>query len=466
MGRKKPIVSQLTIEGIAGGGKAWGKADGKVIFVSNAVPGDVVNVKLKRSRKSFGEGVPIAFHHYSELRTEPFCEHFGTCGGCKWQNLPYEKQLTFKQQEVLDCITRIGGVHPEETLPILPSEQQTYYRNKLEFTFSNRRWLTREDMQDEQPIENRDGLGFHIPRRFEKVLDIQKCWLQPDPSNAIRLEIKRFAVEMGMEFYDLIENKGFLRTLMIRTSSMGEVMVLVVFGSSIPDKQKMLLEHIQKSFPNCHSLLYTINKKRNDSLFDLKVETFAGKEYLTELIGNLKFKVGATSFFQVNVLQAEKLYKMTLDWAELTGEEIVYDLYTGTGSIALYVAQKAKRVVGMECSQGAIDDALFNSRQNGVENASFFAGDVKDILTPDFMQQHSIPDVVIADPPRDGMHPKVIQQLISCCPKRIIYISCKPSTQARDIALLKNSYVLKKIQPIDMFPHTHHVENIALLIKK
>ena len=440
--------------------------DGKVIFIPNVVPGDVVDVQTFKKRKSFYEGKAVKFHEYSEHRVEPICEHFGVCGGCKWQNMKYSQQLYYKQNEVKNHLQRIGKVALPEFEPILGSEKKFFYRNKMEFSFSNSRWLTEQEIEQTETLENRNALGFHIPKMWDKILDIQKCHLQEDPSNAIRNEVRDFANTHGLTFFNPRAHEGLLRTLMLRTASTGEIMVLIQFFENDKANRELLLDHLYEKFPQITSLQYVVNNKANDTLYDTDIKLYKGRDYILEEMEGLKFSINAKSFYQTNSDQAYELYKITRDFAGLTGDEIVYDLYTGTGSIALYVADKASKVVGIEYVEEAIIDAKENAQMNGVENCIFFAGDMKDILTEDFISEHGKPDVVITDPPRDGMHPSVVARLLEAEPQKIVYVSCNPATQARDTKILSEKYELTKIQPVDMFPHTHHVENVALYTLK
>ena len=469
MARKKkmlPTLEAVTITGVAAEGKAIAKVDEKVIFIPFVAPGDVVDVKLTRKKNSYAEGKAVYFHSYAEERSEPFCEHFGVCGGCKWQHLPYEAQLRYKQQQVMDNLTRIGKVSLGETIPILGSEKTQFYRNKLEYTFSNKKWLTEEQIGSGEQFDSMDACGFHIPGMFDKVLDINKCWLQDDVSNRIRLAVRAYCMEHpGYTFYDLRNNEGYVRTLMIRTSSTGELMVVLVFYYEDAVLREALLGHLAEKFPEITSLMYVINRKCNDTITDQEVVLYKGKDHLIEEMEGLQYKVGPKSFYQTNSEQAYNLYKITRDCAELTGKERVYDLYTGTGTIANFVSRRAEKVIGIEYVPEAIEDAKVNSALNNIENTLFFAGDMKDILNDAFIEEHGHPDVIITDPPRAGMHDDVIQTILAAEPDRIVYVSCNPATQARDLALLDVKYVVRKVQPVDMFPHTHHVENVVLLQK-
>ncbi|MCC8154925.1 MAG: 23S rRNA (uracil(1939)-C(5))-methyltransferase RlmD, partial [Tannerellaceae bacterium] len=401
------------------------------------------------------------------VRSIPVCEHFGICGGCKWQHLPYEEQLKNKHKQVIDNLTRIGKIEMEEILPILGSEKTVFYRNKLEYTFSNKRWLTEEQVKSGESFDNMDGLGFHIPGMFDKVLDIHKCWLQDDINNRIRLAIKDYCLtHEGYPFFDLRNQEGFMRTLIIRTSSTGELMVIVVFYQEDPEKREALLGYIADNFPEITSLLYVINGKRNDTITDQDVLVYKGKDHMMEEMEGIQFKVGPKSFYQTNSEQAYNLYKITRDFAGLSGNELVYDLYTGTGTIANFISRHARQVVGIEYVPEAIEDAKVNSSINGIENTLFYAGDMKDILNTAFIEEHGRPDVIITDPPRAGMHDDVIKAILFAAPQRIVYVSCNPATQARDLSLLDEQYKVKKVQPVDMFPHTHHVENVVLLERR
>ena len=466
MARKKkelPIVEQIEILDVAAEGKALTRWKDKVVFVPFAAPGDVVDLQISRQKRSFAEGRIMKFHTYSPLRTEPFCEHFTVCGGCKWQHLPYQEQLKFKQQQVFDNLTRIGKVALPEMMPILGSEKTQFYRNKLEFTFSNKRWLTHQEVAEKVVYEDMNALGFHIPGAFDKVLDVKKCWLQDDISNQIRLAIRQYATDHGLTFFDLRNQEGFLRNMIVRTSTTGELMLIVVFYYEDEALRTGLMQHIADLFPQISSLLYVINSKCNDTITDQTIEVFKGNDHIYEEMEGLRFKIGPKSFYQTNSEQAYVLYSVTRDFAQLTGNELVYDLYTGTGTIANFVASKASKVVGIEYVPEAIEDAKVNSNVNKIENTLFYAGDMKDILTLDFIQEHGRPDVIITDPPRAGMHEDVVNAILFAEPKRIVYVSCNPATQARDLALLDVKYRVTKVQAVDMFPHTHHVENVVLL---
>ncbi len=462
--RPHPILENVLITGIAAEGKALARVNEKVVFVPHVIPGDIVDLQVTKKRSSFLEARAIHFHEYSKDRIEPVCEHFGTCGGCKWQMLPYPKQLKFKQQQVVDNLTRIGKLELPEISSIIGSAKSEFYRNKLEFTFSNRKWLTTQELNSGKDF-NMNSVGFHIPGMFDKVLDIHKCWLQDDISNQLRNEVRRYAIENKLTFFDLRQQEGFLRTMIVRTSTTGELMLIMVFFHEDEKARVALLQHMADTFPQINSLLYIINAKANDTITDQDVHLFSGRDHIFEEMEGLKFKIGPKSFFQTNSLQAYELYKKTREMAQLTGQEIVYDLYTGTGTIANFIAHQARKVIGIEYVPEAIEDAKVNAALNNIDNALFFAGDMKDLLNEEFMQKHGKPDVIITDPPRAGMHNKVIEAILFAAPQRIVYVSCNPATQARDVSLLTSSYKVSQVQPIDMFPHTHHVENIVLLEK-
>jgi 23S rRNA (uracil1939-C5)-methyltransferase len=463
--KNKPqiIVEDVPVVDIADDGRAVGKSGEWVIFLPHAVPGDVVDVQIFKKRKKYAEGVVIRYKSRSEWRTEPVCPEFSVCGGCKWQDFNYEKQLFYKHKNVSDCLIRIGKLDVPAIPPVLASDAMLFYRNKLEFTFSSNRWLTDAEIQSGGEVENRNALGFHIPSKFDKVLDIRKCSLQRDPSNDIRLAVREFALHEGMSFFDLRNHEGFLRTLVIRTSSTSEVMVIVCFYYDDDALRKTLLNFIGERFPEVSSLMYVINPKPNDSFADLDVLLHKGQPFITEKMEGLQFKIGPKSFYQTNSQQAYQLYKIVRDFAGLTGSEIVYDLYTGTGTIANFVASQAQKVIGIEYVAEAIEDAKENAVLNGIRNTVFFAGDMKDVLNADFIQQQGKPDVAILDPPRAGVHPKVIDALLLAMPQRMVYVSCNPASQARDLSLLQEHYTIKAVQPVDMFPHTHHVENVVML---
>ncbi|RPG37948.1 MAG: 23S rRNA (uracil(1939)-C(5))-methyltransferase RlmD [Muricauda sp. TMED12] len=465
--RRRKTFENVEVIDAGAKGKSVGKApDGRVIFLTNAVPGDVVDVMTTKKRKAYFEGVATKFHTLSDKRTEPVCQHFGTCGGCKWQHMGYEHQLYFKQKEVENNLKRIGNLELPETTPILGSKEQYFYRNKMEFSFSDSRWLTPEEINSDIEIEDRNALGFHIPGMWDKILDIKKCHLQQDPSNSIRLEVKNFANKNGLSFFNPRKQEGLLRTLMIRTSSTGEIMVLIQFFEDDTPKRELLLNHLKEKFPEITSLLYVINSKGNDTIYDQEVICFAGRDHIFEEMEGLQFKINAKSFYQTNSAQAYELYKVTRDFAGLTGDELVYDLYTGTGTIAQFVSKNAKKVVGVESVPEAIEDAQANALHNSISNAEFFVGDMKNVFNNEFIEAHGQPDVIITDPPRDGMHKQVVEQLLQVAPPKIVYVSCNSATQARDLALMKEKYEVTKVQPVDMFPQTHHVENVVLLEKR
>lgn len=464
--KELPLLEEITITGVAAEGKAIAKVNELVIFVPFVVPGDIVDLQLTRKKNHYAEAVAVKFHHYSEVRAVPFCQHFGICGGCKWQTLPYEEQLRYKQQQVVDNLERIGKVALPAISPILGSKNTQFYRNKLEFTFSNKRWLTADELKSDEVFTQRNALGFHIPGSFDKVLDIEKCWLQDDISNRIRNGVRSFALDHDIPFYDLREQCGLLRNLIIRTSSNGELMVILVVQVARPDQKTIVesvLQYMSDTFPEITSLQYIVNNKCNDSIADLTPVVYKGKDHIIEEMEGLQFKVGPKSFYQTNSDQAYNLYKVVRSFARLTGSELVYDLYTGTGTIANFVSRQARQVIGIEYIEEAIEDAKVNARLNGLDNTLFFAGDMKDILTRDFIGHYGHPDVIITDPPRAGMHPDVVDTLLFAAPERIVYVSCNPATQARDLQLLDPQYQVTAVQPVDMFPHTQHVENVVLL---
>ena len=464
---KRVILKNLEVFDAGAKGKAVARAeDGRVVFINNAVPGDVVDVQTHKKRKSYYEGVAISFSAYSERRVPPVCDYFGTCGGCKWQHMGYEHQLYFKQKEVENNLRRIGHLELPEVSPILGSEKQYFYRNKMEFSFSDSKWLTLEQIQSDETIEDRNALGFHIPGMWDKILDINQCHLQEDPSNAIRNFVKQKAESLHIPFFNTRKQEGVLRTLMIRTSSTGEIMVLIQFFEDHKEQREELLNAVQDTFPQITSLQYVINSKGNDTIYDQEVICFFGKDHIFEEMEGLKFKINAKSFYQTNSQQAFELYKVTRDFAGLSGNELVYDLYTGTGTIAQFVAKSAREVVGIESVPDAIAAAKENAQRNGIENTRFFVGDMKHVFNTAFIEANGEPDVVITDPPRDGMHKDVVAQLISLGPAKIVYVSCNSATQARDLALLDPYYSVKRVQPVDMFPQTFHVENVVLLEKR
>ena len=470
MARKKkplPLLENILITDIAAEGKALAKVDGLAVFVPYVVPGDVVDIQLRRKKHSYAEGEAVKFHQLSDRRAQPFCKHYGVCGGCKWQVLPYAEQIRYKQKQVMDHLQRIGKVDLPECRPILGSRQDREYRNKLEFGFSNKKWLTLEQVKSDEKFDQMNALGFHIPGAFDKILDIDECFLMQDINNRIRNGLRAFVLERGFDFYDLRGNRGLLRNIMLRTASTGEVMLLVQFCITSDSEREQALEvmdFLHREFPEITALLYVNNTKCNDTIGDLDVITYAGTDFIYEQMEGLRFKVGPKSFYQTNSEQAYELYKVARDFAGLTGNELVYDLYTGTGTIANFVAQKARFVVGIEYVPEAIADAKVNAALNGQDKKTlFYAGDMKDILTDAFIDEHGRPDVIITDPPRAGMHADVVGVILNAAPKRIVYVSCNPATQARDLQLLDAKYRVVAVQPVDMFPQTHHVENVVLL---
>ena len=471
--KKNPLLEGIEITAYAAEGKSLARVNDKVVFVPFAAVGDVVDIQVLKSRSSYAEGTIARMIKPSPVRVEPVCEHFGVCGGCKWQHIPYEEQLKFKQQQVVDALTRIGKVELPECSPIDGSKQTQFYRNKLEFTFSNKRWLTFEEVAAGVKYDDMNALGFHIPNCFDKVLDIRKCWLQDDISNRIRLDIRQFALDNRLSFYDLRNQAGLLRNMVVRTASTGELMLIVIFGEENPEGIRLVLDHIRETFPQITSLMYVINTKCNDAWSDLPVACWSGKDHIIEEMEDLKFKVGPKSFYQTNSRQAYTLYKYARAFAGLEPGKnspadpeklpLVYDLYTGTGTIANFVSRSARKVIGIEYVPEAIEDARVNSAINGIENTLFYAGDMKDILTTGFIEEHGRPDVIITDPPRAGMHEDVVNAILFAEPKVIVYVSCNPATQARDLQLLDARYRVTHIQPVDMFPHTQHVENVVRL---
>lgn len=472
MGRKKKkeplFFKEVAITGVAAEGKALARVDDKVLFVPFAAPGDVVDVRVTKQKRNFMEGSIQRVHQWSDERIEPFCEHFGTCGGCKWQHLPYERQLHYKQHQVTDHLVRIGKADLEkvEVLPIAAAGDTTFYRNKLEFTFSNKKWLEREVIETGKPVKEMEALGFHIPVFFDKVLDINKCWLQPEPSNEIRRAVKEFAVDEKMTFYDIRANKGLLRNLIIRNTSRDEWMILMIFGLQDQDAIERMMNFLAKRYPEATTIAYMVNEKANSSIADLDAVIFKGKPFIEEEMEDLRFQIGPKSFFQTNSQQARRLYGIVRDFAGLSGSETVYDLYTGTGTIACFIARQAQKVVGIEYVQEAVDHAMINAARNGINNCAFYAGDMAEVLDEAFMDRHGYPHVIITDPPRAGMHPRVVRQITASGADKIVYVSCNSATQARDIELLSEKYKLVKSQAVDMFPHTHHVENVVLLERK
>ena len=468
MGRKKelPLLEKVRITDIGAEGNALARVDNLVVFVPMLIPGDVVDLKVIKKRKKYLEGRVLKFHEYSIDRIDPRCKHFGVCGGCKWQHLPYNLQLKYKEKQVRDNLTRIGKIELPEISPIIGSPEEYHYRNKLEYTFSDKRWLTKEEIGSENKFEKEGALGFHIPGLFDKVLDIEECHLHPEPSNSIKNAVRTYSLKNNLEFFDLREQKGFLRNLVIRNSLEGNVMVIVVLFREDAEKREGLLDFISAEFPQITSLWYVINSKRNDSLNDQTPVLYKGEDHLLEEMDGLKFRIGPKSFYQTNTRQALELYRVARDFAGLTGKEVVYDLYTGTGTIANYIAGSAGKVIGIEYVDEAIQDARINSGINKIHNTLFFAGDMKDILSEQFVSENGKPDVIITDPPRAGMHEDVVKIILSASPDKIVYVSCNPSTQARDILLMSDAYRVVRVQPVDMFPHTHHVENVVLLERK
>ncbi len=461
--KKRPFYEKIKIESIAADGKAIARVNDMVVFTKLVVPGDVVDLQVVKKRKNYQEAVVTNIREYSKNRTQAFCSHFGICGGCKWQFLPYGKQLEYKQQQVEDQIKRIGKIDVPAVSSILGSKNDTFYRNKLEFTFSNKRWLTPEEIATNDEITDFRSLGFHIPGMFDKVIRIDKCWLQPSPSNEIRNFISDYARKKNLDFFDIRQKKGLLRTLIIRTSLIGEVMIILSFFRRDKSAIFSLLNAIKEEFPETNSIVYVINEKANDTITDQQINLFYGRDHIFEEMEGLKFKIGAKSFYQTNSAQAYELYKVARDFANLKGNEIVYDLYTGTGTIANFISKQAKKVIGIEYVPEAISDANENASINNIRNTFFFSGDIKNVLDSNFINEHGKPEVIITDPPRAGMHTDVVNTLLKILPEKIVYVSCNPATQARDISLLSSNYSVKKIQPVDMFPHTHHVENVVLL---
>lgn len=460
------MIEGLEITTLAAEGKAMGKHENQVVFVPMTVPGDVVDVQIRKHHRRFMEGTVVRFVKKSELRVDHFCEHFGICGGCKWQNLPYEEQLKQKTKQVEDQLVRIGHLDIPEVRPCLGSKRTREYRNKLEFTFADKRWLTYEEIAEGGDIAAAPAVGFHIPGCFDKVLDINKCHLQVDLSNRIRLAIKAFCIDNGYSFHNARAHEGLMRTMVVRTASTGEVMVIVVFNENDKERIDALMSHLEREFPEITSLIYMINEKWNDSLGDREPICFAGKDHIIEEMEGLQFKVGPKSFYQTNSEQAYELYKITREFADLQPTDVLYDLYTGTGTIANFCARRAQKVVGVEYVPEAIEDAVINSRLNNIDNTTFYAGDMKDVLSDEFISRNGRPDVIILDPPRAGVDERVLEVIKRAAPERMVYVSCNPSTQARDLALLSDMYEILAVQPVDMFPHTHHVENVVKLRKR
>ena len=464
---KRQVFEHIEVIDAGAKGKTVAKApDGRVVFLPNAVPGDIVDVQTFKKRTAYYEGKAIKFHTLSDKRTEPKCEHFGVCGGCKWQHMDYKYQLEFKQKEVTNNLIRIGHLELPEVSPILGSAEHYFYRNKMEFSFSDSRWLTQEEVDSDKDLGDRNALGFHIPGMWDKILNINKCWLQEDPSNDIRNAVREFSIKHGLDFFNTRQQTGLLRTMMIRTSSTGDLMVVVQFFKEDKDKRVLLLDFIAESFPQITSLQYIINSKANDTIYDQDVICYKGNDHIFEEMEGLRFKINAKSFYQTNSNQAYELYKITRDFAGLKGDELVYDLYTGTGTIAQFVAKQAKFVVGVEAVPDAIKAAKENAQLNDITNVDFYVGDMKNVFNTDFITKNGQPDVIITDPPRDGMHKDVVQQILNIAPDKIVYVSCNSATQARDLALMKDIYKITKTQAVDMFPQTHHVENVVLLEKR
>ncbi len=469
MRRKKanyPLVESLEITTLAAEGKAMGRYNDIVVFVPMTVPGDVVDVQIRNKRRRFMEGVVVNYIKRSPLRAEPFCDHFGVCGGCKWQNLPYSEQLRFKRDQVRDQLTRIGHIALPEIDECLGSKKQQFYRNKLEFTFTPKRWLSYEEIASEEEIKAEPALGFHIPGMFDKVLDIEKCWLQDEPSNSLRLGVKRFCIDNGLTFHDARAHEGLMRGIIIRTSTTGDVMVIVHFGEEDQERIDLLMNYIRDTFSEVTSLFYVVNLKLNDSIADQTPILFSGKDHIMEEMEGLKFKIGPKSFYQTNSEQAYELYKLTREMADLKSDDVLYDLYTGTGTIANFCASHCAKVVGVEYIEEAIEDAKVNSANNNISNTVFYAGDMKKVLSDAFVAENGTPDVIILDPPRAGVDEAVIDVILRAAPNRIVYVSCNPATQARDLALMDRDYIIERVQPVDMFPHTHHVENIVRLTRR
>ncbi len=460
------MLEKVRISDIGAEGNALARVENMVVFVPMLIPGDVVDIQVIRKRKKYLEGKVVRFHEYSSDRIVPRCSHFGVCGGCRWQHLPYPLQLQYKEKQVRDNLTRIGKVDLPAISPITGSSDEYLYRNKLEYTFSNRRWLTREEVESDREFEAEGALGFHIPGLFDKVLNIGYCHLQPEPSNAIRNAVRKYALSNNLEFFDLREQKGFLRNLVIRNTLSGDIMIIAVFFHEDKKKREALLDFLSSEFPQITSLMYVINSKRNDSLNDQDPVLYKGDDHIVEEMDGLKFRIGPKSFYQTNTKQARVLYSVVRQFAALTGKEIVYDLYTGTGTIANFIARMAEKVTGIEYVADAVSDARINSEINDIRNTSFFSGDIKDILSEEFVKENGHPDVIITDPPRAGMHEDVVASVLNTAPERIVYVSCNVSTQARDLALLSGRYYVAAVQPVDMFPHTHHVENVVLLKRK
>jgi len=469
MSRKNKNIVFENIEILEAGAKGVSVAktsEGQIVFVPNVVPGDVVDVKVFKKRKSYFEGKAIVFHKYSKDRIEPICQHFGDCGGCKWQNMDYQRQLFYKNNEVFNHLKRIGKVELPDFEPILASEKQFFYRNKMEFSFSDSRWITEKEIAKNKIINKENALGFHIPKMWDKILNIEKCYLQQNPSNDIRNEVRCFATENNLSFFNARNHSGLLRTLMIRTTSIGEIMVLIQFFEDDKNKIKLLLDFLTEHFPEITSLQYVVNQKVNDTIYDQEVILYKGRNFILEKMEDLTFSISAKSFYQTNSEQAYQLYKIIRDFAGLTGNELVYDLYTGTGTIAQFIAKKTKKVIGVESVNQAIEDAKNNAKRNNITNCAFFVGDIKDVFNAEFIAIHGTPDIIITDPPREGMHKNVIEQILRVVPEKIVYVSCNSATQARDLSLLDSIYRIERVRAVDMFPQTHHVENVVLLRKR
>ena len=466
MAKKQEILTNVLVENYAAEGKSLARVNGKVIFMERVVPGDVVNVRLTKVKKDWAEGKVLGMEKFSDDRVEPFCPHFGVCGGCQWQMLPYEKQLQYKHQQVFDNLTRIGKIELPPFQPIIGADQTRYYRNKIEYTFSSKRYLLPEELHDEEISAEQNVAGYHAKGFFDKVVNIEVCFLQEEPTNALRKMVRDFGIQNGFTFYDVRTQKGYLRNLQLRICRTGEVMVNVVLGYEDEKSRKKLLDEILKQFPSITTLLYTINQKWNDSMHDLSPQVYAGKGYVIETLEDFQFKIGPKSFFQTNTSQGEKLYQITRDFAELNGTQTVYDLYCGTGSIGIFVSRNAKKIIGVETIEEAVADAKENAKLNNIQHAEFFAGDVIDVCNDEFFAQHGRPDVIITDPPRAGMHEKLVRKIIEIEAPLVVYVSCNPATQARDLNLLSEKYEVTKVQPVDMFPHTHHIENVVQLRRR
>jgi len=463
---KNIVLEKILVTDYAAEGKSLARVDGKVVFIENAIPGDIVNIKLTRNKKDWAEGYIDSFLQYSPDRVEPFCSHFGVCGGCQWQMLPYEKQLYYKQKQVEDTLQRIGKIKLPPIQPILGAKENTRYRNKIEYTFSNRRFLLPAEIRNPMISSRENAAGFHAKSIFDKVVDIETCYLQAEPTNQLRHAVKKWGIENNMSFYDILQHEGFLRTMQVRICTTGEIMVNIVLGYDDQEKIKSLLDHIIQNFPSISTLLYTINTKKNDSLHDLFPQVYYGKGHIIEKLENFQFKIGPKSFFQTNTRQGERLYQVTREFAGLTGTETLYDLYCGTGSIGIFLSPQAKKIIGVDWIAEAIEDAKENAALNKIGHAGFFAGDVIDVCNDQFFLQHGLPDVIIVDPPRAGLHDKLVRKILDMESDNLVYVSCNPATQARDLNLLDEKYMVEKMQPVDMFPHTHHIENVAKLVKR